>query len=108
VAAETAVALPVLVAVCLGLVWMVALSVAHLRVVDGAREGARALARGDAPASAVAAARRVAPAGAEVTLSRGAGQVRVRVAVRVGGPGGLWQAVPGVEVVSTAVAAEEP
>ena len=56
--------LPVLVAVALGLVWLVALAATQVRVVDAARETARAAARDDGRASAVALGRRVAPDGA--------------------------------------------
>ena len=44
VTAELAMALPLLVAVTVGLVWLLAIGAAQLRVVDGARETARAVA----------------------------------------------------------------
>ena len=47
VTAELAMALPLLVAVTVGLVWLLAVGAAQLRVVDAARETARAVARGD-------------------------------------------------------------
>ena len=45
--AELAMVLPLLVAVSLGLVWLLAVGAAQVRAVDAARETARALARGD-------------------------------------------------------------
>ena len=57
VTAELAMALPLLVAVTVGLVWLLAIGAAQLRVVDAARETARAVARGDAEAAAVALGR---------------------------------------------------
>ena len=107
VTAETAMVLPLLVAFALGLVWMVSLAAAHVRVVDGAREVARLAARGEGAGKAVAHGRRVAPDGARFTIARGEEQVRVTAAVEVEGPGGLFGFVPPVEVRSEAVAAAE-
>ena len=45
--------LPLLVAVTIGLVWLLAVGAAQVRTVDAARETARALARGDDQATAV-------------------------------------------------------
>jgi hypothetical protein len=102
------VVLPVLVAVALGLVWVIGLAVAQVRVVDGAREAARLAARGESDAAAGAAARRVAPEGSTVALRRGGGRVTVVVEASVHGPGGLLRMAPGVTVRSSAVAVEEP
>ena len=108
VTAEAAAVLPVLVAVVLGLVWCLSLVVAQVRVVDGAREVARAGARGDDEAAAVAAGRRVAPDGATVSLSREGDRVVAEVRLRVRGPGGLFRHLPGPTVRSRAVAVAEP
>ena len=43
--AELAMALPLLLAVTVGLVWLLSVAAAQLRVVDAARESARAAAR---------------------------------------------------------------
>ena len=99
---------PVLFAVALGLVWLVALAAAQVRVVDGAREVARVAARGDSDGAAVASGRAVAPAGATFDIERSGGLVTVAVAAEVKGPGGLFAFVPGVQVRSTSVAVEEP
>jgi hypothetical protein len=107
VTAETAIALPVLVGVTLGLVWLIALAVAQVQVVDAARETARALARDEAVAVAVDLGRRVAPDDARITVHEGQGEVRVRVVAEVRGPGGLFDFMPGVEVDAEAVAATE-
>ena len=55
--------LPLLVAVTLGLVWLLAVGAAQVRTVDAARETARALARGDEESAAVGRGLAVAPAG---------------------------------------------
>lgn len=102
-------ALPLLLAVTVGLVWLLAAAVAQVRVVDAAREAARAVARGDDAASAEAVALRIAPGGARVRLATADGRVVVEASARVRGPGGLFASLPGVTVSSTAVAlAEEP
>ncbi len=48
VTAELAMAVPLLLAVTLGMVWLLTLGTAQVRMVDATREAARAVARGDA------------------------------------------------------------
>ncbi|MDX6325301.1 MAG: hypothetical protein QOK15_1655 [Nocardioidaceae bacterium] len=67
--------LPLLVAFALGMVWVFAVAVTQVRVVDGARETARAAARGDSDAAAVTRGRQVAPPGARFTVDRVGQQV---------------------------------
>ncbi len=107
VTAELALVLPVLVAVTVGLVWLQALGAAQLRAVDAARETARAAARGEDPEAAVARGRAVAPAGSEVVLTGGDGEVVATVSGTVSGPGGLFAALPVPRVSARAVAAVE-
>ena len=108
VTAEAAVVLPLLVAVAMAAVWLVALASTQVRVVDAAREVARAAARGDSDREAVARGERVAPQGARFEVSRSGGSVTVHVVAEVRGPGGLLAFLPGVPVSSEAVAVEEP
>jgi Flp pilus assembly protein TadG len=105
--AELAMVLPLLVAVSIGLVWLLAVGAAQVRVVDAARETARALARGDDQATAVARGLDVAPEGSRVAVSRGGGEVRVTVTGRVEGPGGLFAHLPSPTLRAEAVAADE-
>jgi Flp pilus assembly protein TadG len=105
--AELAMALPLLIAVTIGLVWLLAVGAAQVRAVDAARETARAAARGDSPAASVARGERVAPAGSRVTVADDGGQVTAVVVGRVSGPGGLFGALPAVTVSAQAVAAVE-
>jgi Flp pilus assembly protein TadG len=107
VTAELALALPLLVALTSGLVWMLALGTAQVRVVDASREAARAVARGDDQASAVAVARRIAPKGALVRVSVADGRVTVTTIAEVRGPGGLLGDLPGISVEAEAVALPE-
>ena len=107
VTAELVVALPVLLAVTLALVWMIGLGVGQVRVVDGAREGARAVARGDDLDTARSLALQVAGEGATVRIDQGAGQVSVTVERAVSGPGGLLGHLSGVRLRATAVTAPE-
>jgi TadE-like protein len=108
VTAEAAVVIPLLLAVAMALVWLVALAATQVRVVDAAREAARAAARGETDVAAVGLGRQVAPEGARFEVSRGGGAVTVRVVADVRGPGGLLAFLPSVPVRSEAVAAEEP
>lgn len=105
--AELAMVLPLLIAVTIGLVWLLAVGAAQVRAVDAARETARAVARGDAVPEAVARGERVAPSGSTVTVHDGGGQVTAVVVGRVSGPGGLFGRLPGVTVSAEAVAAVE-
>lgn len=108
VTAETAVVLPVLVGLALGLAWVVALAAAQVRVVDAARETARALARDERPAVAVALGHRVAPGSARIQIAEAGDEVRVTVTAPVRGPGGLLGFLPPVTVEAASVAGREP
>lgn len=99
--------MPLLVVTTLALVWLLSLAAAQTRVVDAAREVARAVARDEPRASALALGRRVAPAGATFSITSHAGQVVVDVAAEVAGPGGIFAFTPGVSVHAEAVAAHE-
>lgn len=105
--AELAMVLPLLVAVTIGLVWLLSLGAAQVRAVDAARETARALARGDAQAEAVARGEEVGPAGTRVAVSREGDRVRATATATVRGPGGLFRFLPSVHLEATAVAAAE-
>jgi Na+-translocating ferredoxin:NAD+ oxidoreductase RnfG subunit len=89
------------------LVWLLAVGAGQVRVVDAAREAARAVARGDDQAAAVARAEQVAGDGARVSVDSAGGQVRVLVTRDLDGPGGLLDALPGATLSSEAVAAVE-
>jgi TadE-like protein len=107
VTAELAMALPLLVAVTMGLVWLLSVGADQLRVVDGARETARAVARGDDRGEAVALGQRVAPDGARISVNGGRDQVHVQVHAWADGPGGLFAFLPGVRLQADAVTTSE-
>jgi Flp pilus assembly protein TadG len=104
--AELALGIPLLVSLTIGLVWLLTIGAAQVRMIDAARETARAGARGDGTPAAVARGEQVAP-GAEVTLSDGDGQVVATASDVVAPPGGLLGFLPGVRVHAEAVAAVE-
>jgi Flp pilus assembly protein TadG len=105
--AELALGLPLLVALTAGLVWMLAVGAAQVRVIDASREAARAVARGDDVATARGLAERIAPEGARVRVAVGGGEVVVTTTVRVTGPDGVLGSLPGVTVTADAVAVVE-
>ena len=107
VTAELALGLPLLLAVTVGLVWLLAAGAGQVRVVDGAREAARSLARGDPEPVAVGRAHAVAGEGSRVLVSHGVGEVSVTVTREVSGPGVLFDAWPSVQLEAEAVAATE-
>lgn len=81
--AELALGLPLLLALTAGLVWMLAVGAAQVRVIDVSREAARAVARGYDQAAATAVATRIAPEGARVLVSQADGQVLVVPSARI-------------------------
>ncbi|MEP7090141.1 MAG: TadE family type IV pilus minor pilin [Nocardioidaceae bacterium] len=97
--------LPLLVAVALALAWLLALAATQVRVVDAAREVARAAARDESGAEALG--RRVAPRGSDIEVHVQGGNVVARVSTEVRGPGGLMGFLPGVAVHAEAVTARE-
>lgn len=100
-------ALPLLVAVTALLAWLLSVGFAQVRMIDAARETARALARGDDPAAAVSVGQRVAPDGATFTVTESDGLVRVEASGRVDGPGLALDIVPHVQLHAVAVALVE-
>ena len=106
VTAETAIVLPVLLLVLAGAVAAITVIGAQLRCVDAAREGARAAARGEAPARVHALAGQVAPAGAVVRVApAGPDTVSVTVTARAPLVGRLLSPI---SVQGRAVALVEP
>ncbi|QBX55092.1 pilus assembly protein [Nocardioides seonyuensis] len=107
VTAELALGLPLLLAVALGMVWLLAAGAAQVQVIDASREAARAIARGDDQVAAVVVAQRVAPEGTDVEVSLEGGRVVVTASAKVKGPGGLFSHLPEVRVSADAVALVE-
>ena len=107
VTAETVMVLPMLLAVTAGMIWLLAVGAGQLRMIDAARETARALARGDDQSSAIALGARIAPEGARIVVNRSGGRVTVAAVGQVQGPGGLFDFVPGVQLHAESVALVE-
>ncbi|MEO5854331.1 MAG: TadE family type IV pilus minor pilin [Nocardioides sp.] len=105
--AELAMVLPLLVAVTALLAWVLSLGLAQVQMIDAARETARALARGDDRATAVALGQRVAPAGTRFAVTESGGVVRVEATREIDGAGLALDVVPGVELRAVAVALME-
>ena len=106
-AVEAAVVLPLLSALVVALVWMMSLAVTQLRLVDAARETARAASRSDSERDAVAAGRKVAPGNARFTIEERDREVVVTVVAKVAGPGGVFGFLPLPLAHATATAALE-
>jgi hypothetical protein len=108
VTAEAAFALPLVAAFALVMVFLVMIGLSKLATVDAARDAARAVARGDSPAVAAAAAEQTAPDGANVVIARTDGQVAVTVTALVDAPSWLLVPMPDIDVESRAVVRAEP
>ncbi|MFI2783670.1 TadE family type IV pilus minor pilin [Streptomyces sp. ALB3] len=102
VTAEAAMALPVLVAFVVALVWALVAASDQIRCVDAARAGARAAARSEPEGAVRSAALEAAPGRARVAVERTGGLWRVRVEAPTPGPGSL-----GLTLSAEAVAAAE-
>lgn len=107
VTAEAAMVMPVLVLTVLGLVWLLTVAVAQVRITDAAREVARLVARDEAREVALARGREVAPPGTEFQVSQGARDVVVEVRLDLEGPAAVLRLLPGVGLDARAVAARE-
>ncbi len=109
VTAETAVVAPVALALVFLLAWILALGMTQVRLVDAAREGARLVARGEDEDAAAAVVRRLAPAGATVTVTdEPDGTVSVAVRVRSSSPVPFAETVGSRALQATAIAVREP
>jgi hypothetical protein len=106
VTAETAVTIPSLVVVLVIFVWVLLVITAQLRVVDAARAGARAAARGESVEQSTAVAERAGPPGAEASVIHIGDEVRVAVWASVRPPGGI-PVLPSINVDAVAYAAAE-
>jgi Flp pilus assembly protein TadG len=106
VTAETAMVLPVLLALTVCLVWIVSLGIAEVRCLDAAREAARLAARGDVE-QARAVAARAAPRDARVTLTESDGLVTATVSVSARPDAPLLGNLPAVPLSARAVSAVE-
>lgn len=107
VTAETAMVLPLIVVVALGLAWLAGAAVAQVRVTDAAREVARAMARDEPQGAALALGRRVAPEGSRISVHHDQGLVVVEVVVELPGPDGIFGFLPRLSASAEAVAAKE-
>lgn len=107
VTAETAMAIPMLAALTLALVWLVSLGFSQVLVQDASRETARSLARGDSVETALAAGRRVAPAGSDFSIQQTGEWVEVEVTAITDGPGRPWGFLPSVRLRGHSVARAE-
>lgn len=108
VTAETAVVLPLLALFTLAMVWLVCVGLTQVRAMDAAREVARAAARSESTAAAIALGRQVAPSGSSISVHDSAETVAVTVSSPVRGPAGILGGLVGVRVTGRAVAAQEP
>jgi Flp pilus assembly protein TadG len=106
VTAELALGIPLLVSVTIGLVWLLTIGLAQVRMIDAARETARATARGDTEAAAVSRGLQVAP-GAEISVARRDVRVVATASDEVAPPGGLFGFLPPVRVHAEAVTEAE-
>jgi hypothetical protein len=105
--AELAMTIPMLMSLTVGLVWLLGIGIDQVRMVDAAREAARAVARGDAVGEAEARGERVAPSGAGVSVVVSDGLATATASGLVRPPGGILAFLPAVRLHAVAVAVSE-
>ena len=105
--AELALAIPLLLSLTIGLVWLLTVGAAQVRMVDAAREAARATARGDPIAEAEARGEQIAPPGSTVAVVSRDAEVVSTATGSVDPPGGLLGFPPAVRLHARAVAVLE-
>ncbi|WP_436774281.1 TadE family type IV pilus minor pilin [Yinghuangia sp. YIM S09857] len=101
-------ALPAIALVLLGLTTIVIAVAVHIRCADAAQAGARALARGEAPADALAVVHELAPHASVAEHTKRDGRVRLRVTAEVPLPGPWSRLRIPVEYTAVAVDEESP
>jgi hypothetical protein len=97
VTAETAVVLPVVAVFVLCLCWLLTLAMTQVRLVDAARDGARALARGEAREDVAEHVRRTAP-GSGIEMSTDERFATVSVSAEAHPPDWLLVPLPAVSL----------
>lgn len=102
VTAETAMVLPVFAAFVLSLIWLISVGYAQVRVIDAARDAARAVARGESDEQARALAQKSAPHDAITSIARSATTADVTVRAAASPPGWLFIPLPALTVDATA------
>jgi hypothetical protein len=105
--AELALAIPLLLSLTVGLVWLLGVGAAEVRMVDAAREAARATARGDPVAEAEARGEQIAPPGSSVVVVSRDDEVVSTASGAVRPAGGLLGFLPAVALHARAVAVLE-
>ncbi len=106
VTAETAMVMPVLLALTTALIWMVSLGITEVRCLDAAREAARLAARGDGDLAREITSR-VAPDGATITIADSGDLVTVTVSVSARPEMPLLSHLPAITLSAQAVSAAE-
>jgi hypothetical protein len=107
VTAETALVLPLVAAFTLTMAFLVSLGVDEIRVVDAARDAARAVAVSGDDDAAVQRALDTAPANTQVDISHHAGLVDVTVTSTIAAPGWLLVPLPSVTLSAHASVQDE-
>lgn len=108
VTAETAVLLPVLALLLAAALWAVTAVAGQARCLEAARDGARAVARGEQPSAVGAAVRRAVGPAATVRVQASGPLVSVQVTTRVRPLGLLAHLLPPLTLRASAVTASEP
>ncbi len=104
---EVALALPLIVIFVVAGAVLLAAGATQARLTDAVRTTARELARGDAPADALAAGRRIAP-DAQVVIRSSGPVIEVAARQEVHGPGPLLGALSQTITATAVTAAEQP
>ena len=103
---ETAIAVPVLIAIAIAMVWVVSLGAVYVRALDTAQTAARQVARGVPVEAIVDPGGSAKPPLSGVTITTDAGLVHARVTRRITAPGPLLGGL-GFDITAEATALAE-
>jgi hypothetical protein len=107
VTAETAVVLPIIAAFALTLLWLISAGITEIRLVDSARDAARALARGEGEAAVRAQLAETGPAGSQLVVVRDGGDITAEASVSAEPPGWLLVPLPAIPLHASATTQAE-
>jgi hypothetical protein len=100
--------MPLIAAFTLVLLWMTSMAITEVRLVDTARDAARALARGEDEAAVQGFVSGTAPPGSQLRVTRHGADLTAEVTLSAQAPGWLLVPLPAIRLHASATTQAEP